>query len=103
MILICCAPSDPKRLCSLFADSLSADFLYKAKKSCLYSANDEQAGIDAKYNALHHLNILLLDMESSLDKYPTLPQRTKTNIIDLPAGYYNQERTHYKPTVLEYA
>jgi hypothetical protein len=78
MILICCAPSDPKRLWSLFSNSLSADFLRKAKKSCLYSASDEQAGIDAKFNTLHHLNTLLLDMESSLDRYPTLKPISST-------------------------
>jgi hypothetical protein len=42
-------------------------------------------------------------MESSLDKFPTMPQYTESSIIDHPwMGKDDQERTHHEPTVEEY-
>jgi hypothetical protein len=103
MILCCCNPSDPRRLWNLFADELSADFLYKARRCRLYPDNSPQATIDARHNALSHISNLLQDMESSLDKFSTMPQYTETSIIDHPwTDKDDQERTHHEPTVEEY-
>lgn len=36
MILCCCSPSDPKKLWTLYANDLSADFLYKVSYNHIY-------------------------------------------------------------------
>lgn len=54
--------------------------------------------------ALFHINNLLIDMVSSLDKLLTMPQRTNSYIIEqLWTGNTDQDRTQHEPTIQEYA
>ncbi|OAQ25006.1 hypothetical protein K457DRAFT_23585 [Linnemannia elongata AG-77] len=52
MILCFRSPSNPRRLWDQFSDALSADLLYKAKQSGLYTVDDPQAQFNARVNAL---------------------------------------------------
>jgi len=52
----------------LFAEAMSSDFLYKARKNGLVGSNPISLlnfKMDAEMNALHHINIILVSMESS--------------------------------------
>ncbi|OAQ22095.1 hypothetical protein K457DRAFT_429373 [Linnemannia elongata AG-77] len=99
MILCFRSPSNPRRLWNQFSDALSADLLYKAKQSGLYPTDDPQAQFNARVNALFHINKLLIDMETSLDKYLPPPQHMDNAVINYPwSSNSDHERTHHEPT-----
>lgn len=104
MILCFCRPSNPRRLWDQFSDALSDDLMYKDKQSGLYPADDPQAQFDARDNALFHIINLLIDMETNLDKYLTLPRHMDNAVINYPwSNNSDHERSHHEPTSQEYA
>jgi hypothetical protein len=88
IILVNCAPSQPRRLWDTYATHMIEDILYKARqanKNEFSPRPDEDLKIEATKNALWELDSYLKGLGSSLADFFTMPQGISNSIIGAPS------------------